>query len=93
MFVTSNSSETFSRPLHINDMNFNWRPRKVAKVDDPSLFAPRYEVVAEATSLIASLKTKFADLPTFGLWADRTESDDELLKELGSGWRGFANEQ
>ncbi len=34
-------------------------------------------------------RRRFADLPAFGIWADRTESDDELLEELGSGWRGF----
>jgi len=32
---------------------------------------------------------KFADLPSSGIWADKTESDDELLEELGSGWRGY----
>ena len=58
---------------------FTWKGRR-----------PDYVVVEEAETSEQSLKTKFADLPSAGIWADRTESDDELLEELGSGWRGFA---
>jgi hypothetical protein len=28
----------------------------------------------------------FTKIPAFGMWADRPESDEELLKELGTGW-------
>ena len=66
-----------------------WRP----KVDDARIFKPNYVVTEEAVTSVESLKTKFADLPSSGIWADRTESDEELLEELGSGWRGFATEQ
>jgi len=79
----------------IASKDFNWQPNKVGEGDDPRIFMPDYFVVAaeEAKTSVLFLKSKFADLPTFGLWADRTESDDELLGELGSGWRGFATEQ
>jgi len=66
-----------------------WRP----EVDDARIFKQDCIVMDEAETSLESLKTKFADLPSAGIWADRTESDDELLEELGSGWRGFANEQ
>lgn len=76
----------------IASIDFNWQP-KVVKGDDPRIFTPNYVVAEEAGTSVQSFKTKFADLPTFGMWADRTESDDELLEELGSGWRGFATEE
>lgn len=30
----------------------------------------------------------FANIPAFRIWADRQESDDELLERLGSQWGG-----
>ena len=30
--------------------------------------------------------SSFDRIPAFGMWADRTESDDELLTSLGDGW-------
>jgi hypothetical protein len=75
----------------IASKQFNWQPNLV-KADDPRVFEPSYVVVEEAETLALFFKSKFADLPTFGMWADRTESDDELLEALGSGWRGFATE-
>lgn len=63
-----------------------WRP----VIDDARIFTQEYKVIEEADTSKQSLKTKFADLPSAGIWADRAESDDELLEELGSGWRGFA---
>lgn len=63
-----------------------WRPA----VEDARIFKQDYLVIEEAETIEESLKTKFADLPSAGIWADRTESDEELLEELGSGWRGFA---
>lgn len=83
--VMLKAKEVFSK-------KFNWQP-KVVKGDDPRIFERNYSVTEEAEKSEKSFKTKFADLPTFGMWADRTESDDELLEELGSGWRGFATEQ
>lgn len=66
-----------------------WRP----EVDDARVFKQDYVVLEEAVTSEGYLKSKFADLPSSGIWADRTESDDELLEELGNGWRGFATEQ
>ena len=71
---------------------FNWKPR-IMEGDDVRIFMPDYVVTEEAEVTVASLKSSFADLPSSGIWEDRTESDDELLEELGSGWRGFATEQ
>ena len=71
---------------------FNWKPR-IMEADDVRIFTPDYVVAEEAEVTVASLKSSFADLPSSGIWEDRTESDDELLEELGSGWRGFATEQ
>lgn len=31
-------------------------------------------------------QASFANIPAFGIWADRAESDDELLERLGSQW-------
>lgn len=31
-------------------------------------------------------------LPGFGMWIDRTESDEDLLTELGGNWSGFSVE-
>ncbi len=76
----------------IASKDFNWRP-EVVEGDDPRKFIPDYVVTEEAETSEGSLKSKFADLPSAGIWADRTESVDELLEELGSGWRGFAAEQ
>ena len=66
-----------------------WRP----KIGEAQIFTKDYIVLEEANTSEQSLRSKFADLPAFGLWKDRKESDDELLEELGSGWRGFASEQ
>lgn len=74
-------------------IDFNWIPN-VVEGDDPRIFTPKYTVTGEAVPpSVESLRSKFADLPTFGMWADRKETDDELLEELGSGWREFAAEQ
>ena len=63
---------------------------EVIKGDDSRKFIRKYDMTSEAEPSVGFLKSKFADLPSAGIWADRTESDDELLEELGSGWRGFA---
>lgn len=76
----------------IASIDFGWKGWK-PEVDDARIYTPKYVVVVEATTKGESLKSKFADLPSAGMWADRKESDDELLEELGSGWRGFATEQ
>lgn len=73
------------------DPDFN-RPLDVIQ-GDRQKFIRNCTVTEEAETSEGYLKTKFADLPSAGIWADRTESDDELLEELGSGWRGFAAEQ
>ncbi|MBL7119882.1 MAG: hypothetical protein ISS53_04295 [Dehalococcoidia bacterium] len=75
----------------IASREYNWQPQ-VVEADDPQVFKPNYVVAEEAETCFVSFKTKFGDLPSSGIWADRTESDDELLEELGSGWRGFATE-
>ncbi len=76
----------------IASIDFNWQP-EVVEGDDPRIFTPNYVATEEAETSEGYLKSKFADLPSSGIWADRTESDDELLEELSSGWRGFATEQ
>jgi len=76
----------------ISSKDFNWCP-EVVEGDDPRKFIPDYIVAEEAKTSEAYSKSKFAELPSSGIWADRPESDEELLEELGSGWRGFATEQ
>ena len=39
------------------------------------------------------VRQSFSTLPSAGIWADRAESDEELLEEFGDGWRGFAKEE
>lgn len=75
----------------IDSIKFNWQPN-VAEGADERVFKPSYVVKEEAGLIIGSFTSKFADLPAFGIWENRTESDDELLKEIGSGWREFAAE-
>lgn len=72
----------------IASTDIKWKGKQ-PKVDDARIFTPRYVVTEEVTTSVEFLKSKFTDLPAFGIWQDRTESDEELLEELGSGWRGF----
>ena len=74
----------------ISSKDFNWCPL-IVEGDDPQKVMPDYSVKEEAETSEESVKIKFADMPSSGIWADRAESDDELLEELGSGWRGFAS--
>lgn len=76
----------------IASRKFNWKP-DVVEGDSQRIFTPNYIVTGEAVPRAGFFRSKFADLPAFGIWADRKESDDELLEELGSGWQGFATEQ
>ena len=79
----------------IYSRGFDWYSKvpQVMKGDDPRVFEPTYRILPLPEPKECFLKIRFANLPSAGIWADRTESDDELLEELGSGWRGFANEQ
>ncbi len=78
--------------LLIASKEFSWPP-EVVEGDDSTQFAPEYVVKEEAgKTVVKSLRNKFADLPSAGIWENRAESDEELLEELGSGWRGFAAE-
>jgi len=72
-------------------IDFNWQP-DIVKGDDPQMFSPKYIVVEEARTTIGYLKTRFADLPSAGIWKDRIESNDELLEQLGGDWRSLAIE-
>ena len=65
------------------------KKRKVEIEGDVRAFMPGYFVTVEATTSKQFTKTKFADMPSSGIWTDRTETDDELLEGLGNGWRGF----
>jgi hypothetical protein len=76
----------------IASKDFNWKP-EVVEGDDPRLFAPEYSVSEEAGKTVRSLRSGFEKMPSSGIWKNRLESDEELLEELGRGWRGFACEQ
>jgi hypothetical protein len=41
----------------------------------------KYEPRSKKTKMV-----RFEDMPSFGMWADLTESDEELLNRLGGGW-------
>ena len=73
----------------IDSIKFNWKPN-IIKGDDVRVFAPNYIVREGAETTVQSFRSKFADLPSAGIWENRTESDEELLEEIGSGWRDFA---
>ena len=79
----------------ISSKDFNWYSRvpQVMEGDNPKDFDPTYIILPASEPEVGFCRSGFADLPSAGIWADRTESDDELLEQLGSGWRGFANEQ
>ena len=36
------------------------------------------------------MEKSFSEMQSAGIWKDREESVDEILEELGMGWRGFA---
>ena len=76
----------------ICSIDFDWYSQvpQVMKGDDPQVFEPTYRILPAPKPVVRSLKSKFADLPSSGIWEDRTESDDELLEQLGGDWRGFA---
>ena len=76
----------------ISSKDFNWYSQvpHVMEGDDPKVFEPTYIILPAPKPEEGSFESRFADLPSAGIWTDRTESDDELLEELGSGWRGFA---
>ena len=46
------------------------------------------EVPFNARSYFLAYRQSFATMPAFGMWADRRESDEELLLRLGSQWGG-----
>jgi hypothetical protein len=71
---------------------FNWKPF-IIESDDKSAFVPSYDVSTEARSTPITFISRFADLPTSGMWRDRRESDIALLYKLGGNWSGFGGEQ
>jgi hypothetical protein len=75
----------------ISSKDYSWYPEAV-EGDDPKVFNPTYRIVPSPEPEVGFFRSRFADLPAFGIWKDRTETDEELLEELGSGWRGFAAE-
>ena len=79
----------------IASRGYNWYSQvpQVMKGDNTEVFKPTYIILPAPEPEVGFFETRFADLPSAGIWADRTESDDELLEELSSGWRGFATEQ
>jgi len=46
------------------------------------------EVPFNARGYFLAYRQSFATMPAFGMWADRRESDEELLLRLGSQWGG-----
>ncbi len=76
----------------IASIEFNWKP-DIVEGDDPEVFMPKYVIMAASKPTFGYLKTRFADLPSSGIWEDRIESNDELLEQLGGDWRGLAIEQ
>ena len=79
----------------ICSIDFNWYSKvpQVMEGDDPQVFEPTYRILPAPKPVVGFFKSRFADLPAFGIWEDRTESDDELLNALARGWRGFATEK
>jgi len=73
----------------IASKEYNWHPEIIVG-DDPRIFEPSYIILPSTEPTEGSFESSFVDLPAFGIWKDRKGSDDELLEELGSGWRGFA---
>lgn len=67
---------------------FDWTPT-ILSVDDGRELLPNYRVAGEAGSTTLSVRPRAEDLPSFGMWADRTETDEELLEKLGGDWREF----
>lgn len=79
-------------PIYSKDYDWYQKVPQFMEGDDPRVFEPTYRILPAPEPEVGFFKSRFADLPSSGIWADRTESDDELLEELGSGWQGFATE-
>jgi hypothetical protein len=75
----------------IYSKNFAWYPQ-IINGDDPQVFEPTYTILPPPKPMVGFFESRFADLPAFGIWKDREKNDNELLEELGSGWRGFSKE-
>lgn len=71
---------------------FNWKP-DIIEAEDKSAFISGYAVSVEAGITPIVFNSKFADLPSCGMWEDRKGSDDALLDKLGGNWSGFGSEQ
>ncbi|OGO04952.1 MAG: hypothetical protein A2Y60_05435 [Chloroflexi bacterium RBG_13_54_9] len=67
-------------------LDFNWRP-DVVQGGNRREFESSYVVSDEAKPEVKFYKTRFSELRSFGMWADRSERDEELLEELGGSWR------
>lgn len=76
----------------IASKEFNWKP-EIIEAEDKSVFIPGYVVSTEAGNTPVVFNSKFADLPTSGMWGDLEESDDTLLDKLAGDWSGFGSER
>lgn len=65
---------------------FDWTPT-IFSADNGRDLLPNYRVTAEAGRTTLFVRPRFQDLPSFGMWADRTETDEELLERLRGDWR------
>ena len=76
----------------ISSKEFNWEP-EIVEADDKNAFFPSYAVSTEATNTPVFFNSKFADLPSSGMWEDLQESDEELLDKIGNSWGGFGGDE
>lgn len=80
---------TFGQRLRCERCEHEWNARSERKpVQCPRCKSTRWDLPpgdAAGTKPIKRVRS-FLDLEAFGMWADRTETDEELLAELRSGW-------
>jgi len=50
------------------------------------------EVPFNVRNYFLRYRQSFANIPAFGIWADRKETDEDLLQRLGSQWGGDESE-
>lgn len=64
-----------------------WNTRSERKpVQCPRCKSTRWDTPRRRTTGKRAKDFSFADLPAFGMWADLTVTDEELLNRLGAGW-------
>lgn len=79
---------TFGQRLHCERCEHEWNARSERKpVQCPRCKSTRWDRQAKRKDAATRPKIRSVrELAAFGMWADRLETDEELLEQLRRGW-------